>query len=91
MTIETTPQQFAWIYPDGRWATYSEHTTHTGTHRTVGLTEDINKAYVAVFPPWRGRCPTISADGIDVRLLLQLPVELEQIRKVRIVPSELRL
>lgn len=40
---------YVWASPDGQWLTFHEQTTHTGTHKRLGVTTDINRAYVG----WR--------------------------------------
>lgn len=37
------------------WLTFSETTTHTGTHESVGFTDDINKASTFTYPGRRIR------------------------------------
>lgn len=84
--MNNTQEQFAWIYPDGRWLTYSEYTTHTGKHRKAGLTNEIDKAYTAPFSPWKGRVREriTSDDGLDYTKLTQVPVLVKQLREVRL-------
>jgi hypothetical protein len=84
--MNNTQKQFAWIHPDGRWLTYSEYTTHTGTHRKAGLTNEIDKAYTAPFSPWQGRVREriTSDDGLDHTKLTQVPVLVKQLREVRL-------
>lgn len=37
---------FAWMTPRGLWLTYNETTTHTGTHKRIGTTPNIDQAFV---------------------------------------------
>lgn len=42
---------FVWIGPKGQWLTYYENTTHTSTHKRLGETNDLAKAYVGAYLP----------------------------------------
>jgi hypothetical protein len=68
---------YAWISQEGQWLTYSEQTTHTGTHKCLGLTTDLSQAYVgAMLPKFN------TAHGINPNTFTAIPARCKVVRTV---------
>ena len=80
MTAQTNKVEagFVWINEAGKWITYRESTTHTGTHRHFGTTDNLSDAYVAQ------HFPRHTANIVDVGKLIALPVLVEVVRVVKL-------
>lgn len=65
---------------DGKYLIYSESTTHTGTHRNVSWTTDLNKASTLNYIPHRVREEVGEGEFLEVKVnySLQLASEVEE-------------
>lgn len=68
---------YAWISQEGQWLTFSESTTHTGTHKRLGMTTDLSQAYVgAMLPKFN------EANGINPNTFTPIPARCKVVRTV---------
>lgn len=81
--LKETPAQdgYVWATPYGQWITYTENRTHTGTHKRLGVTDNINQAYVGQKLPESNES---GADVPDVIHLVRIPAITKTVRVVQL-------